>query len=93
MAAAPRARRATELGSGTVMGRPGLDSIAGRFTTQDAVQFFVANLGANAFQFSSVQAVEYRFDGNCSDFWELLGGSSCEVTSRAQWLASVEPNR
>lgn len=71
----------------------GLDSIAGSFTTQDAVQFFVANLGANAFQFSSVQAVEYRLDGNCSDFWEMLGGSSCEVTSRAQWLASVEPNR
>jgi hypothetical protein len=71
----------------------GLESIAGVFTTQEAVQFFLANLGANAFQFSSVQAVEYRSDGNCTDFWEILGGSSCEVTSRSQWLASVEPNR
>ncbi len=71
----------------------GLDGIADIFSTQEAVEFFLANLGANAFQFSSVQAVEYRADGNCSDFWELMGGDGCEVMSRNQWLASVEPNR
>lgn len=71
----------------------GLDGIADWFTTQEGVEFFLANLGANAFQFSSVQAVEYRADGNCSDFWELMGGEGCEVISRNQWLASVEPNR
>lgn len=71
----------------------GLDSIAGKFTTQDAVQFFLANLGANAFQFSSVQAVEYRSNGNCTAFWEILGRTSCVVTSRNEWLATVEPNR
>ncbi len=71
----------------------GLPAIADVFTTQEAVQFFLANLGANAFQFSSVQAVEYRSDGDCSDFWEILGRSTCEVISRTQWLAGVEPNR
>ena len=71
----------------------GLDAIADWFVTEEAVEFFLANLGANAFQFSSVQAVEYRADGNCSDFWELIGGDGCAVISRNQWLASVEPNR
>jgi hypothetical protein len=71
----------------------GLDAISDWFVTQEAVEFFLANLGANAFQFSSVQAVEYRADGNCSGFWELVGGDRCDVISRNQWLASVEPNR
>lgn len=71
----------------------GLEAIADSFASEDAVEFFLANLGANAFQFSSVQAVEYRADGTCSAFWELLGGSRCEVISRSQWLDSVEPNR
>ena len=71
----------------------GLDAIRGSFTNQTSVEFFLANLGANAFQFSSVQAVEYRSDDNCTEFWEILGGSSCEVISRSQWLVSVESNR
>lgn len=71
----------------------GLDGIADVFGTQQAVEFFLADLGANAFQFTSVQAVEYRADGDCVAFWELMGRSTCEVISRNQWLASVEPNR
>lgn len=71
----------------------GLESIADSLATEEAVEYFLANLGANAFQFSSVQAVEYRSNGVCSDFWELMGGSGCDVISRTQWLASVEPYR
>ena len=67
----------------------GLDNMTDVFATQTAVEFFIANLGANAFQFSSVQAVEYRLDGNCVTFWELMGASRCEVMSRNQWRDSV----
>lgn len=70
-----------------------LEGIADRFTSEQAVEFFLANLGANAFQFSSVQAVEYRADGNCTAFWELMGGDQCEVISRSRWLESLTPSR
>ena len=58
--------------------------------TPEGAQMFLSTLNANVFQFSSIDAVEYRISGSCAGFWQNLG-SDCEVITRGQWEAQNAP--
>lgn len=47
-------------------------------------EFFIANLNANVFQFDTIDAVEYRLNGSCDEFWNLLQ-RDCQLVTRAEW--------
>ena len=58
------------------------------------IDFFVANLNANVFQFDAVQSVEYRLEGSCVAFWDFLGdGSGCRIIARENFEAAMAKNR
>ena len=58
------------------------------------IDFFVANLNANVFQFESISSVEYRLDGSCVAFWEHLGeGTGCRVVARENFESTMAQNR
>jgi hypothetical protein len=48
---------------------------------------FIGDLNASLFQHDQVESVEYRLDGSCEAFWALLGGTTCDVITRAEWEA------
>jgi hypothetical protein len=56
--------------------------------TPEGAQILLTTLNANVFQFSTIDAVEYRLSGSCDAFWRQLG-ASCEVVTRAQWRAQL----
>lgn len=61
-------------------GLAGIENIS----TSTGSQFFVANLNANVFQFDTIDSVEYRLDGSCDAFWNLLQ-SECQIVTRTDW--------
>jgi hypothetical protein len=58
--------------------------------TAEGSQIFVSTLNANVFQFSTIDAVEYRVGGSCDAFWQHLGGQ-CQKITRADWEAQLTP--
>ena len=56
-------------------------SLAGAFGSITPAQF-VAQLNATVFEFDDVDVAEYRLDGSCAAFGELLG-RRCEVHTRS----------
>ncbi|HSF87151.1 MAG TPA: GerMN domain-containing protein [Acidimicrobiia bacterium] len=61
----------------------GLESID-NISTASGSEFFLANLNANVFQFDTIDAVEYRLNGTCDDFWNLLQ-RDCQLVTKAEW--------
>jgi hypothetical protein len=61
----------------------GLEDI-NNISTSTGSEFFLANLNANVFQFDTIDAVEYRLNGTCDDFWNLLQ-RDCQLVTRAEW--------
>jgi hypothetical protein len=57
--------------------------------TAEGSQVFLSTLNANAFQFPSIDAVEYRLRGSCDAFWQRLGAEGCETITRSEWEAQV----
>ncbi len=57
--------------------------LAGAFDTVGDIttQQFLAQLNATVFQFSEFDVAEYRLDGNCAAFGDLVG-SSCQIHVR-----------
>jgi len=56
--------------------------------TAEGAQIFLSTLNANVFQFTSIEAVEYRLNGSCDAFWQQLG-SGCETITREQWQGQL----
>ena len=70
-----------------------LPPVTGLGATDDA-DFFVANLNANVFQFTSVKSVEYRLGGSCAAFWGHLGHTGgCRIIAQENFLADMAVNR
>lgn len=61
----------------------GLEQIE-NISTASGAEFFLANLNANVFQFDTIDAVEYRLNGSCDEFWNLLQ-AECQLVTRAEW--------
>jgi hypothetical protein len=61
----------------------GLETID-NISTSSGSEFFLANLNANVFQFSTINAVEYRLNASCDEFWNLLQ-RECQLVTRAEW--------
>ena len=61
----------------------GLETID-NISTSSGSEFFLANLNANTFQFGTIDAVEYRLNGSCDEFWNLLQ-RDCQLVTRADW--------
>ncbi len=61
----------------------GLESI-NNISTATGSEFFIANLNANVFQFNTIDAAEYRLNGSCDEFWNLLQ-RDCQLVTRAEW--------
>lgn len=61
----------------------GLETID-NISTASGSEFFLANLNANVFQFGTIDAVEYRLNGSCDQFWNLLQ-RDCQLMTRAEW--------
>jgi len=70
-----------------------LPPVTGLGATDDA-DFFVANLNANVFQFTSVKSVEYRLGGSCAAFWGHLGHTGgCRIIAQENFLTDMAINR
>ncbi len=61
----------------------GLEEV-NNLTTSSGSEFFLANLNANVFQFDTIDAAEYRLNGSCDEFWNLLQ-RDCQLVTRAEW--------
>jgi len=57
-------------------------------STPTAADFFLANLGANVFQFDTISSVEYRLGGSCEAFYALLA-RECRIETRQSWNQQV----
>lgn len=57
--------------------------------TSEGAQIFLSTLNANAFQFPSIDEVEYRLKGSCAAFWQRLGTEGCQTITRSAWRAQV----
>ncbi len=57
--------------------------------TSEGAQIFLSTLNANAFQFPSIDEVEYRLKGSCAAFWQRLGTEGCQTITRSAWEAQV----
>lgn len=70
-----------------------LPSVSG-LAAANEVDFFIANLNANVFQFPEIRSVEYRLDGSCAAFWDHLGDDTgCRILARENHEATMERNR
>ncbi len=61
----------------------GLETIP-NISTATGSEFFLANVNANVFQFETIDAVEYRLNGSCAEFWNLLQ-RDCQLVTRGEW--------
>ena len=57
--------------------------------TAEGSQIFLSTLNANAFQFPTIEEVEYRLRGSCDAFWQRLGADECQTITRSEWEAQV----
>lgn len=69
----------------------GLEEI-NNISTASGSEFFLANLNANVFQFETIDAVEYRLNGSCDEFWNLLQ-RNCQLMTRAEWQRQLDAYR
>lgn len=69
----------------------GLEEI-NNISTSSGSEFFLANLHSNVFQFDTIDAVEYRLNGSCDDFWNLLQ-RECQLVTRAEWERQLDEYR
>ncbi len=58
-------------------------------STAEGSQVFLSTLNANVFQFSTINAVQYRIGPSCDAFWQRLGEEECVEITRSQWQAQL----
>ena len=72
------------LDAGTaVIDLTGIDGVTD-LSRPTAANALLAELNATVFQFDTIEAVEYRLDGSCDDFWAQLG-AECRTITRGEW--------
>ncbi len=53
--------------------------------TPEGSLVLLSTLNANVFQFSTIDAIEYRIGTSCEAFWQRLGVDECVEISRSDW--------
>ena len=48
----------------------------------------LADLNDSLFRHQHVDSIEYRMEGSCGGFWQMLGVDDCDVVTRAEWEAA-----
>ncbi len=59
---------------------------------EEEADFLLAELNGTVFQFDTINAIEYRLDGSCEEFYAMLG-RSCTAISRSDWNAQAQTYR
>lgn len=78
--------RLDDRGKAVVNFKPFADEIPSP-SAADASAHLIFSLNETVFQFSAVDAIDYRVNGDCDAFWEPLA-SQCQTFSRTKWLAT-----